>query len=126
MVLHAAGALGGDILVQVPAQHHIEQLDAPADAQHGLAGLQDQGEEGLLHAVPLGHQGPQFLRGFLPVEAGGQVVAAGKQEPVEGLGIALQGGGVGGQGQDDRRGTGGLQTLGIAGQHPIALQLFIV
>ena len=71
----------------------------------------------------LGDDGAALLRGLLPVEGGGQIVAAGEQEAVKGVGVALQGGGVAGEGQHHRRGAGLLQALGIAGEHPVAFQL---
>ena len=92
----------------------------------GLAGLQGQGEERLLHGVPLGHGNTAQPILLTPVELGVYVLAPGEQEAVEQGGVALQGLPVGSQGQQHRHGAGVFQSLGVPGEHPVALQFFIV
>jgi hypothetical protein len=53
-------ALGGDVLPQRAAEHHVQQLEAAADAEHRLAG----GDEGVdeLDLVLVAHRGRRPIR----------------------------------------------------------------
>ena len=125
-MLHRAGELRGQVLVQGAAVHHVDHLDAPADAQHGLARGPGQGVKGGLHIIPAAAELPALVRGLLSVQAGVQVLSPGEQEPVAQGRVALQGLGAGGIGQDHRGGPGVLQALYVTGQHPIAVLPLVV
>ena len=77
---------GGQVLNERPAQGHVERLHPPADAQHGLARLEEPGDQLQLRLVS--HQ----VRGaaapvLLAVAGGGYVPAAREEQAVAGAAV---------------------------------------
>ncbi len=89
----AAGtrALRGDVLVERPPEGHVEDLDAAADAQHGLGGGDEGVDEGDLVRVALAIALPIGPPRLLAVGARAHVRAALQDEPVEVVDVVVDG-----------------------------------
>ena len=84
------GPLRRDVLVQRAAEHHVEQLQAAADAEHRLAGLDEGAHQ--LHLVAVAHAvaGPVGVQRRFAVALGRHVVAALQHQAVERGGVVVQ------------------------------------
>ena len=125
LMLDGRGRLAGQILPERAAQSHIEQLDAPADAQNGLVRRKGHPEQPQLHLVPPRHHQTAGGQLFLAVEGGVRVRPAGKQQPAAHFQNLRKGALVGGQRQHDRQRAGPFQRLKIGRHHPITVPLDI-
>ena len=108
-------------MVQLPAHGHVQQLEAPADAQHGLVCSQDHFQKFDLHLVPLGKTLAAMRPLGLPIQLRGHVLAAGKEEAIHRLDQLLQAGLFHRHGQHHRQPPGLLNAVEIAGVHPKAV-----
>ena len=93
----------GHVLVQRPAQLHVEDLAAAADGQHRQVGPQRGGQQGALAGVPVGVDAAHLGPGLLAVGERVHVAPAGEHQAVEDV-YDLVGAGLGAEEAGARRG----------------------
>ena len=124
-MLDLRGALAGQILPQGTAHHHIEELQAPADAQHRLFGSQCGTQQTDLQFVPDSNALAAYRQTLGMVPGGINILTAGEDQavtelhhPVDRLVIILE--------REHQRQTPCLShSSHIVGQHPVAVQFCI-
>jgi hypothetical protein len=82
MLEYVAAELGGQILIERPAQGHVEDLHPPADTQDGHPAPQSRLEACHLERVPLGDGGTYLGDGPLAVAARFEVGTPAQQKSV--------------------------------------------
>src|SRR4029077_11632048 len=82
IVVDPTGPFRRQVLIEGPAERHVDQLDAATDAQHGQTPRAGRAKEGEFEPVPLAVYRAEPRRWLLAVEGGVDVLAAGEQEPV--------------------------------------------
>lgn len=83
MLDEGAGVLDAHILPERAAEGNIEDLESPADAEHGLSCFPAGPDEGKLEAVPLVIGGADAPEGLFAVKAGCRIGAAGEKKSVK-------------------------------------------
>ena len=103
--------LRGQVLVEGAAQSHIQELEAPADAQDGLVLLQSPVQEFPLQGIPGGAQlATGGLQG-LSVQLRSDILPASEEKAVTEIRELGDVRSVRRQRQDDRNGTGLFQRF---------------
>src|ERR687893_130640 len=74
--------LAGQVLVERPAQSNVQDLQTPADPEHGHASLERVPDKGHLECVSLGNSDVEFRFGLLAIVARVEVATPAQQEPV--------------------------------------------
>ena len=115
------GVLGGQVLPKGAAQGGVDELYAPADAQHRLVQRHGAAQDPGFHGVPARAGLAAFGDGGLAVEGGGDVLPAGQQEAAAKPAQAVQVGFVVGQRQHHGQPARRRHTLHVARQHPKAV-----
>src|SRR5918997_2730063 len=74
--------LAGQVLVERPAQSNVQDLQTPADPEHGHASLERVPDKGHLECVSLGNSDVEFRFGLLAIVARVEVATPAQHEPV--------------------------------------------
>src|SRR5918993_1676202 len=74
--------LARQVLVERPAQSNVQDLQTPADPEHGHASLERVPDKGHLECVSLGNSDVEFGYGLLAVVARVEVATPAQQEPI--------------------------------------------
>ena len=74
--------LGGEILIEVPSQSYVNQLNAPADAKNGLFLLHGNFQQRQFEGIPVKGYITAFFMGVLPKAEGVYIRPAGKKKAV--------------------------------------------
>ena len=113
-------AWGGDVLVQGAPAVNVQHLDSPADAEHGLCGLECSVEKAHLEGIAIRLARVQLGARRMAVALRLDVGSAAQQQPVEAVGVV---GGIGVAGQEDRQAAGGDHPEGVVAVEHVEVQV---
>ena len=98
--------LGGNVLVEGASEGYVDQLLSAADAQDGYSARCRCPDQIQVVAVAQGIDGAQLGVGGFSVDGRVEVLASGQDEGVDAVQHAGEGGGVLGDGEQERRASG--------------------